>query len=152
MRCRLLLSPVCLACAALLLLAPTARADTPSWLPRYDVGVLIDVDGHEVRVRQRVQWTNPHKTPTNKIVFNAHSHYSIPDKDVALLAKMLEILRLAPKDGLDFNGPPLTVQTVRLTSGPGPPEAAPNLPLATSATTTPPSKSPCRPWLAPANR
>ena len=90
----------------------------------YDLGIQIDVDGHTVRVKERVQWTNPHKTPTNKIVFNAHSHYSVPDKDVALLAKMLEILRLAPMDGLDFNGPPLTVQTVRLAVAPGQAEIA----------------------------
>jgi Peptidase family M1 domain len=109
--------PVCLACAAILLLASSARAEIPPWLPHYDVNVRIDVDCHQVLVGERVRWTNPHQTPTNKIVFNAHSHYSVPDKDVAFLAKMLEILRMAPKDGLDFNGPPLNVQSVQLIGG-----------------------------------
>jgi len=97
----------------------------PPWLPRYDLNVRIDIDHHQVLVGERVRWTNPHQTPTNKIVFNAHAHYSVPDKDVALLAKMLELLRLAPKDALDFDGPPLNVKTVRLAPTPESHESPP---------------------------
>jgi hypothetical protein len=105
---------VCLACAAALLAPQATRADVPAWLPRYDVDMRVDVDGHEVLVHQRVRWTNNHQVATRKLVFNAHAHYSIPDKEIGFLAKMLEILRMAPKDCLDFGGPPLTVRTVGL--------------------------------------
>jgi hypothetical protein len=109
---------VCLVCAAIFGLASSARADMPSWLPRYDLNMRIDVDHHQVSVDEQVHWTNPHQTPTNKIVFNAHAHYSIPDEEVALLAKMLEILRLSPRDALDFGDPPLQVQSIRLLADP----------------------------------
>src|SRR2546423_14834592 len=86
---------VCLACAAVLALVPAVRAEMPAWLPRYDVGVKIEVERHQVVVKERVCWTNPHQVPTSKIVFNAHAHFSVPDADVPFFAKMLEILRLA---------------------------------------------------------
>jgi hypothetical protein len=105
---------VYLACAAVLLLATSARADVPPWLPRYDLDVQIETERQLVTVKERVTWTNAHQTPTNKIVFNAHSSFTIPDGDAAFLAKSLEIIRLAPKDGLDFNGPPCQFQAVRL--------------------------------------
>jgi hypothetical protein len=61
----------------------------PPWLPRYDLDLHIDVEQHVVTVRERVTWTNPATQPTNQIVFNNHSHYTIPDKDIGLLAKSL---------------------------------------------------------------
>src|SRR4029077_11217632 len=100
---------------ALLLLGPVAvRAEMPPWLPRYEVDVQIEVDRQLVIVKERVTWTNPHQAATNKVVFNAHAHYSVPAGDVGFLAKMLEILRLAPREALDFNGPPLEVKKVRI--------------------------------------
>ena len=38
--------------------------------------------------------------PVHEIVFNAHSHYVVPKKDVGLLAKTLEILRMNPDEGI----------------------------------------------------
>jgi hypothetical protein len=102
---------------------PAARI--PDWLPRYDLNILLDVAGHEVRVQERVRWTNPHKQPTSKIVFNVHAHYSIPDSDVGFLAKMLEVLRLAPSEVLDFNGPAGDVRQVMLVSTDGKNETQP---------------------------
>jgi hypothetical protein len=90
----------------------------PPWLPHYDVDIQLQTDQHQVVVKQRVYWTNPHHTATDKIVFNAHAHYSPPSSDVGFLAKMLEILRLAPKDALDLSGPPLSVEAVHLVGGP----------------------------------
>jgi hypothetical protein len=86
----------------------------PPWLPRYDLDVQIETERQLVTVKERVTWTNAHQTPTNKIVFNAHSSFTVPDGDAAFLAKSLEIIRLSPKDGLDFNGPPCQFQAVRL--------------------------------------
>jgi hypothetical protein len=114
---RFLNRAVFLACLAALLATPTVRADMPPWLPHYDLDVKIDVEGQCVIVKEQVRWTNPSSVPTGKIVFNAHSHYEVPDDQVGLLAKMLELLRLSPKDGLDFNGPPLNVQAVSIVGG-----------------------------------
>jgi hypothetical protein len=76
----------------------------------------VDVAGHEVRVHQRVTWLNRHQRPAEEIVFNAHSHYQIPDGQVGFLAKMLEILRMSPSDAMDDPrlGPPLHIKTVTL--------------------------------------
>lgn len=89
-------------------------------MPQYDLDLLIDVAGHQVKVRERVTWTNCQQRPTQVIVFNNHSHYTVPDKDVGLLAKTLELLRLAPSDALDFStqAPPCTVHKVSLVKGP----------------------------------
>lgn len=105
---------------AALLLAWLARGGTaaaveiPAYLPRYDLDVDLRVDEQRVVVRERVTWTNPSRTPTAHVVFNVASHYAVPDKDVGLLAKMLELLRLAPSQALDFGGPACEVQAVTL--------------------------------------
>jgi hypothetical protein len=107
---------------AALLAAGTAGADPvepagpPTWLPRYDLDMHLDVAGHTVKVHQTVTWINRHPQPTNQLVFNAHSHYKIPDGDVALLAKTLELLRQAPSEGIDFDGPALQVEKVVLST------------------------------------
>jgi hypothetical protein len=93
---------------------PVRAAQPPSWLPRYDLDIRLAVQQHQVVVRERLTWTNYHERPTRKLVFNAHSHYSIPDDEVGKLAKILEILRLAPTEALDFDGPPLNIHKVTL--------------------------------------
>ena len=87
------------------LAARPAAADAPPWLPRYDLDAKVDVANHQVRVRQRVAWTNRHQRPAHEIVFNVHSHYDVPARDVGLLAKTLEMLRLDPGEALNFSGP-----------------------------------------------
>jgi hypothetical protein len=106
------------ALAVLLLALPARAAEVPAWLPRYDLDIRLGVEEHLVTVRERVTWTNTQPHPTDKIVFNAHAHYAVPDKDLALLAKLLEVLRLAPSEVFDFDGPPLEVQKVALLAGP----------------------------------
>jgi hypothetical protein len=107
--------------AALLALlggAPARAAAPPPWLPRYDLQLDLQLDQHRVAARQRVTWTNTGPLPTHKLVFNVASRYSVPDKDVGFLAKMLEILRLAPSEVLDFNGPACEVQEASLAGTP----------------------------------
>jgi hypothetical protein len=72
----------------------------------------VDVAGHLVRVHQRVTWTNTSKRPATEVVFNAHSHYKIPDKDIGFSAKMLEILRMMPSEVMDFGDAPLQIESV----------------------------------------
>jgi hypothetical protein len=113
--CRFPSITACLVCLGWLIAASSGRADIPPWLPQYDLDIHIQTEQHQVVVKERVRWTNPHQTATNKIVFNAHAHYSAPDSEVPMLAKMLEILRLSPSDALDFGGPALTVKAVQIT-------------------------------------
>src|SRR5688572_1149659 len=108
-----------LICAVALILSavPRVRAQhvkVPTWLPRYDLAIRLDTATRQMHVKQRTTWVNRHARPTNELVFNTHAHYEIPDGDVGLLAKMVEILRVAPKEALPFEGPALRVQAVEL--------------------------------------
>lgn len=100
--------------AGLLLAASATHADyaPPPGLPRYDLDIHIDVHRHVVTVVQRVLWTNRHDRPAKRILFNNHTHYRVPDADIGLLAKTLEILRLAPSEALILGDPPCTVTSV----------------------------------------
>jgi hypothetical protein len=91
-----------------------ALADMPSWLPRYDLSMRLEVAQHHVVVSERVTWTNHDTRPSASLVFNAHSHFAVPNDQLALNAKTLEILRLAPSDAIDLDGPPLQVQNTCL--------------------------------------
>lgn len=86
----------------------------PGWLPRYDLDMHIDVERHTVTVRQQVTWFNNRVHPTDRLVFNAHSHYHVPKADIGLLAKTLEIMRVMPTEALDTGAPPLEVQRVTM--------------------------------------
>ena len=109
-------APLILAVMSLLVLAcfgKSARAQgAPAGLPRYDLDIKLDTAGHLVHVRDLVTWTNTSSKPTDKIVFNAHAHFSIADKDVGFLAKMVEILRMSPREALSFDGPALQVESI----------------------------------------
>ncbi len=102
--------------------ATAAERGIPSWLPRYDLAIQLDVDQQVAQVHQRVTWTNRHAQPAQELVFNAHAHYHLPDDDVGFLAKMLEILRMAPSETLQltpsehpgFYAPACQVETVTL--------------------------------------
>src|SRR5262245_53019792 len=98
--------------------APAGADGIPPWLPRYDLTVRIDVAKHHVQVRQRVVWTNHHARPATELVLNAHAHYKVPFKDIPLVAKTLEILRMTPSDSLDFGPAPLEVEKVTLADQP----------------------------------
>jgi len=120
------LGPVCL---LLTLVWPSpALADMPSWLPRYDLDVELNVAQHCVTVCERVTWTNHDSRPSSNLVFNAHAHFAVPKDQLALNAKTLEILRLAPSDAIDLNGPPLQVESVCLLNESGADHAGPGRP------------------------
>src|SRR5437879_991582 len=82
-----------LAVLALLAGGPARAGGLPAWLPRYDVQIDLDVAGHQAKVHMKATWTNPTQTPTQHLVFNAHSRYVVPDDQIGLTAKTLEILR-----------------------------------------------------------
>ena len=93
-----------LAIGVMTLLASVARADVPTWLPQYDLEIHLDIDQHVAVVHEAVTFTNHHARPATELVFNAHSHFKLPDSDIGMTAKTLEILRIMPSDALDTEG------------------------------------------------
>lgn len=107
-----------LASFLVLVFAATCPAESvPDWLPKYDLEIKLDPAAKRVEVRQLVTWTNRHARPTDELVFSAYARYKVPDEEVVLLAKTLELLRSAPSDGIDFKGHRLHVQRVLLSDG-----------------------------------
>jgi len=94
--------------------AAAAGAEIPPWLPRYDLNIRLDVAGHRAHVLERVTWTNRHQRPATELIFNVYSRYKIPDGQVGLLAKTVELLRLSPSEALDFEGRACEVQRITL--------------------------------------
>jgi hypothetical protein len=88
----------------------------PDYLPRYKVDIDLDVAHRLAHVRQEATWINPRTTPTQQLVFNAHSHYVVPDKEIGFMAKTLEILRVQASEALGYTEPPLEVHRVTLVS------------------------------------
>jgi hypothetical protein len=107
-----------LTCLGLLLAAACAAAEPiPDWLPKYDLEIRLNPGTRHVGVRQLVTWTNRHARPTDELVFSAYARYKIPEEDVVLLAKTLELLRSAPSDGIDFKGHRLNIDRITLRDG-----------------------------------
>lgn len=104
----------------------SARADVPEWLPRYDLNIDLKVEEHVAHVRQRVTWTNRHARPSNELVFNVHSAFTVPKGEVGLLAKTVEILRMAPSETIDTGGPACQVEQIQLLGLNGAPPVALN--------------------------
>jgi hypothetical protein len=102
------------ALALLLRPAPVRAGGPPDWLPHYDLSMDLDVAGHQARCVLHATWTNATPRPTSDLVFNAHSHYIVPDGDIGLMAKTLEILRVQAGEALGQKEPSLDIQTVRL--------------------------------------
>jgi hypothetical protein len=99
--------------------APPPNAPMPPWLPHYDMDIRLDMVQHTACVHQRVTWTNRHARPSSELVFNAHSHYTVPEgKEVGLLAKTLEILRMLPSECISSGDPPLEVTKVTIAGQP----------------------------------
>ncbi|MFO0927926.1 MAG: M1 family aminopeptidase [Gemmataceae bacterium] len=103
--------------------ASAAASPLPAHLPRYKVEVDLNVDDRLARVQQVATWTNPTATPTDRLVFNVHSRYVVPDNEIGFMAKMLEILRVQPSEGLGYKEPPCEVREVCLVGDPAGPRA-----------------------------
>ncbi len=102
---------VAVLCAA----APAARADLPEWLPRYDLQFDLDVAKRELTGHMQATWSNHYQRPVRELVFNAHSHYVVPDADIGFDAKMLELLRVDAGEVLGVTKPPCDVDKITLT-------------------------------------
>jgi hypothetical protein len=96
--------------------APAEALEVPAALPEYDLDIRLEVDDHRAIVHERITWTNRHDRPATELVFNVHSHYKLPDKDIGITAKMLEILRMAPSDALELTGHACEIHRVSLAS------------------------------------
>jgi hypothetical protein len=100
----------------------------PAWLPHYDLDIRLDPEHHQALVRERVTFINHLACPVPNLVFNVSSSYKIPDKDVGFLAKMLEILRLAPSEALSFGDSPCQMRRASLVCQAGPPTVRGQMP------------------------
>jgi len=89
-------------------------AEIPAWLPKYDLDIQLGIDQHEAHVRERITWHNRHEQAATELVFNAHSHYKLPPEEIGKVAKILELLRMSPGEGIDFDGHACDVQKVRI--------------------------------------
>jgi hypothetical protein len=89
-------------------------AGLPPWLPRYDVRMDLDPHAGLAKVWMRATWINHSRRPTGELVFNAHSRYVVPDKDIGLTAKTLEILRVNPGEVLGDEKPAFDLHTMTL--------------------------------------
>lgn len=98
--------------------APAWADEVPAWLPHYALDIHLDLAQHMAIVHERVTWTNRHARPAGELIFNAHSHFKLPDKDVGMTAKIVEILRMMPGETLDLEGHACQVQKVVLISPP----------------------------------
>ena len=97
-----------------LLAVPMARAkEVPAGAPVYNLSMRIDSQTHVVTANQTITWTNRADRPTKELIFNFYPSYRIPDKEYLLLAKTLEMLRLAPSHGIDPAGGHGVIKDIR---------------------------------------
>lgn len=113
-----------LALLCLLLPSSSRAGELPGYLPHYVVEMDLDLPRHFVTGRILATWTNPHARPTNHLVFNAHSHYFVPSKDIPLMAKTLEILHVNPSEALITKKTAFDVVRVSLPPVDGKPDEA----------------------------
>jgi hypothetical protein len=85
--------------------------------PAYDISLRLDTAQASAEVCERVRWTNPGPAPVSELVFNAHAHYQLPAGENLALAKMLELVRVSPEEGLPTGGPALSLGKVELRHG-----------------------------------
>ncbi len=94
-RCRALV-----ALTLLLMAAPSRAQSPPAHLPKYDMAIRFDTKQKIVQLRERVTWTNRHARPADELVFTICPLYSMERKDLAVLAKTVELLRQPPSIAL----------------------------------------------------
>ncbi len=110
---------------------PGSAVQPPTWLPRYQFAVRIDVEANTIAVRQDVIWLNRHRHATDELVFNVHSHFQPLQKplDAIKLSKMLEIMRIPAHEAL-FRHSPFQLHKVWLLSEQEPTQIERELPHA----------------------
>jgi hypothetical protein len=78
-----------------LALGPSAQGAEPPWLPRYELGIDLDVAARRATVVQNVTWTNRTDKPVDDVVFNVHSRFTPPkgERERYLLGRLTELFR-----------------------------------------------------------
>jgi hypothetical protein len=94
-RCRALM-----VLALLMIALPVRGQAPPADLPRYDMAIRFDTQQKVVQLRERVTFTNRHARPSDELVFTIYPLYTMPEKDRAMLAKTVELLRESPSVAL----------------------------------------------------
>lgn len=91
-----------------------AQAPPPN-LPSYDLAIRLDTANKTVRLAERVTFTNRTTKPVHELVFCVYPLYEMPEKDLAVLAKTVELLRQTPSVAL-LKEPAGTIERVRCQS------------------------------------
>lgn len=86
----------------------------PAGLPRYELGLRLDLPARKVLAQERVTFTNRTALPVGELVFHVYPRYKVPDADRPILAKTLETLRLSPEEAMDDAGRRLDIGGVRV--------------------------------------
>jgi hypothetical protein len=112
---KILPAPIVAFLAMLLGPVPSQALQPPPWLPRYQLAINLDVDGHNVAVTQHVTWINRHELPATELVFNVHSAFAPPHQGIKflMLSKMLEIMRVPGREGI-YSGRPCKILKTHL--------------------------------------
>lgn len=108
-------------CCFVLAFVPTGKAGAaegvPDGLPRYDLVMNVEPLAGRVEGRMSATWTNTTSRPTRQLVFNVHSRYVVPSKEMPVVAKTLELLRVQPGEALGFDQPAFQLQRVETNNG-----------------------------------
>ncbi len=91
-----------------------SRLPVPEGIPRYEIGVRVDVARRLAIARERVRFTNRTTNEVRELVFHVYPRFRVADADWNLLGKTMEVLRLSPDEAMDRQGRRLSVQRASL--------------------------------------
>jgi hypothetical protein len=86
-----------------------SRLPVPAGLPRYDIGLRVDVAGRLAEARERVTFTNRTSKAVSELVFHVYPRHRVDDGDRPMVSKTLEVLRLSPEEAMDADGRRISV-------------------------------------------
>ena len=92
-----------------------AGIETPA-LPRYSLGIDLQISRGLVHVDQRVWWTNPGTAPTDELVFQVVANHRPSQEELTIGARTVESLRLDPRDSIDERGRRFRLSSATLAS------------------------------------
>jgi hypothetical protein len=120
--------------AVIVFAAGRARANVPATAPIYQID--LELQGTSVQVREIVTWTNCTEVPESRLVFNCFPLHRLSFTEQLVQAKMLEIVRLSPREGMLGDRAVLEWKSISLTDHPSqlPASAQPNCDTALTIT------------------
>jgi hypothetical protein len=106
-----------LSVAVVVFAAGRVRASLPAVAPSYQID--LELQGADVLVREVVTWTNCTPKPESRLVFNCFPLHRLSFTEQLVQAKMLEIVRLSPREGMLGDREVLEWKSIALANQPG---------------------------------